>query len=449
MAARIAGGSIDFDLVIVGVDESRKEVVDSLKKVESVAKQTRDKIADAWGSGIEKLRFGFDLIKSAVEAIRQTVAAFADRMGKAVSTAREMGIGIDQAQKAMKFAEISGISLEEAIEKVGASSKKAEAAQKENAKSMLQWRMLSSDLSDIMFEIGGELLRNIVPAFPKIVAGAKLLGDIFTNYVAPVIGNVLNAVLNIGPVLGEVGNIVLASFELAGTAITNEFKNWFGEFEKLGVAAVEKVLNFYSDIWDTIAKKIKNTSELLLLLNPTGAAMRVGASAAGDYASGRSTVSAASAERTAYTAGLGRQVDQERADRDAQTAAKWQESSKRIADASAKLGGLVATPPTDSQWDARLAKYMDAAMAPAVAAEAAAPVAKAMAEAPGRSAIMGSFSSFGISQRGGASGSEPQQQSVDLLRMINSGIMQLVRVQGGSLVAVSTGNPTRAELGAQ
>jgi ribosomal protein L17 len=467
--ARVAGGSIDFDLVIVGVDESRKEVANALKSLESVAQQTRDKIASAWGSGIEKIKFGFDLVKSAVSSIQKTVAAFADRMGQAVSAARDMGVGIDQAQRAMKFAEISGISLKEAIEKVGASSAEAEAAQKDNAKAMLEWKMLSSDLYDIMVDIGGSLLKSIAPAFPTIVAGAKVLGDIFTNYIAPAIAKVVNIVLNIRPIFGELGNILLASFELAGTAIINEFKNWFGYFEKIGVAAVMGVMNLFTDMWASAASLLAGTAAGNKMLTKEMrdkrdfmvyqeiARREFKGERVGDaerqqinremsrQVIEQSAISTTSGRASAVS-NLGKQIEQERADRDAQTAAKWQESSDRIADAAAKLSELVSTPPTDSQWDARLAEYLEAAMTPA---EVAAPVAQVMkTEAPGRSAIMGSFSSFGISQRGGGA-SEPQQQSVDLLRMINSGIMQLIRVAGGSLIAVSSGNPTRAELGAQ
>lgn len=469
--ARVAGGSIDFDLVIVGVDDSQKKVVDSLKKIESVAKQTRDKIASAWGSGIEKLRAGFDLLKGAVGSIQNTVAAFVDRMSGAVSASRDFGVGIDQARQAMKFAEISGVSLEEAMSRVGESSAEAKAAQKANAKAMLEWKMLTSDLYDIMVDIGGELLKSIAPAFPTIVAATRVLGDVLTKYVFPVFLKITNLLLNIREVMSVIGDAIVSAFELAGTAIINEFKNWFGYFEKIGVGAVTAVLNVFTQSWATMAAALEGTQAGEKMLSAELKKERdrltneeyLRRARSGRYISDTEyeqikrsmtrhvielEAAGGVARRKSYVEQLGVQIDQERAGRDAQTAAKLEETGEKFSELWTKLGDLATFAPDDTDWSARLAGYMEAALAPKAEAIPEMVAEKAV-KAPERAEIMGSFSSFGVAQRGGTSPSEVQQQQVDLLRALLGGIQQLIKVAGGSLVAVSSGNPTRTELRAQ
>jgi hypothetical protein len=430
-------GTLHFDLAVTGIDDTQKDVIGALKNIEKVSEETKDKIADAWGSGLEKIGFAFDVIKGAIEGIQATVAAFADRMGSIVDSSRETGAGLDRTAKALKLAEITGISLEDALAQIGESSAEAEEAQRENVQAMIEWRTLTSDLYDMLVDIGGALLKSIAPSFAKIVEHAQYWADILVKYVFPAIKRIVEGLVLAVEIGETLGASISGGISDETPGIVGMFADWFGEFEKLGTAAIKNVLNYFTDMWAAAASLLAGTSGGDMMLSK-------------DLLDKRNELlyqEIARRERRGERVG---DADRQQISRDMTRQVIEQEAIGLSTSRSALSDKIAADLDKESAdreagrqpkpWDERVKAYMDAALAPGKVE------GMEEATAPSRSSVFGSFSSFGVAQRAGAGG-DAQQQSLALLTSINGGINQLVRTSSGSLVATSSGNPTRAEIG--
>lgn len=408
-------------------------------------------------SAASKVAAIFAGIKVMQEAY-DSINVFVNGMSKVVPLARQYGVSLATAEKALKLSEISGIRLEEAIRSVNDASAANTEEEIKSVELMTRWKILASDIQDIYKAVGKELLTAIAPAFPNIVQSAQNLGNTIRTYVIPTIGMMANAVSNIGKLLGASADLGQASFEVAilyirkawddgiawisgswNTAADSVYEVFAGAFNKLrGVFEdtfkfiLQKINDIQLAATEAIMDPEAREREQSRLYNERGKIDAMGSQrfeaenrAAADqrFAARQSRAALAAADQQQRNDAFNEAV---------------RGPAERINQASKEINESLSTPAENK--DDRAGRYARAALGGGGGGEEP-PATNPIAEPISKGSVFGTFSGMTAGQMGGGSMQENAQRQTGLLERISAGIMDVFKAVSGSLGAINTSAP--------